>query len=377
MSRQAYPAEAAAPGTPRYRRANLAVPADRANWPQPPPPQPQPSKKSELILAAISAASMKISQKRVHPAAPQVERQQLQGKAAAPADVRVSEEEVLSVLECPVCFEYMEAPIYMCANGHNVCAVCLPRCRGACPSCRGALTASAARNLALERLAASAAGSPCRNAFAGCPERRLKASARAAHESCCPYEPLPCALGCGWRGANTSQQLRAHVLAAHARSATTVPDSDDSGRPLSAVQLGISQAGCFRSGDHVFFAFEHTFAYVKRFSVEERRLSLAVRFFGAADAACRFRYELCLQKGRDGDDYECTSFSRAVHHWSHDLSTVMEMKRCIVVDFETLVSFGKGTRTFKIVKIPERCHVAEERGVYRTELEPKTKVNTP
>ena len=38
-------------------------------------------------------------------------------------------------LECPVCFEIAEAPIFMCQQQHLICSSCQPRVTS-CPECR-------------------------------------------------------------------------------------------------------------------------------------------------------------------------------------------------------------------------------------------------
>ena len=39
-------------------------------------------------------------------------------------------------LECVVCLETGESPLYCCQDQHLVCSTCRPRVRGRCPSCR-------------------------------------------------------------------------------------------------------------------------------------------------------------------------------------------------------------------------------------------------
>ncbi|GLH13474.1 E3 ubiquitin-protein ligase sina, partial [Gryllus bimaculatus] len=56
---------------------------------------------------------------------------------------------VISALECPVCFTYMRSPIWLCVNGHNICGRCQQRIL-TCPVCRGRLLFT--RNLALEAI---------------------------------------------------------------------------------------------------------------------------------------------------------------------------------------------------------------------------------
>ena len=46
-----------------------------------------------------------------------------------------SVEEKKKALECPVCLETAQIPIYMCQNCHLVCRDCLPKLKE-CPECR-------------------------------------------------------------------------------------------------------------------------------------------------------------------------------------------------------------------------------------------------
>nr|CAD7204373.1 unnamed protein product [Timema douglasi] len=58
---------------------------------------------------------------------------------------------LLSLLECPVCLEYMQTPIQQCLNGHSLCSNCRPKL-DKCPSCRRSLSTTS-RNVALEQIA--------------------------------------------------------------------------------------------------------------------------------------------------------------------------------------------------------------------------------
>lgn len=53
-------------------------------------------------------------------------------------------------LSCPVCFEDMKAPIYLCEKGHSLCGKCTPNVKDICPTCRGKMTT--ARNFTLESM---------------------------------------------------------------------------------------------------------------------------------------------------------------------------------------------------------------------------------
>ena len=57
-----------------------------------------------------------------------------------------------ALMECTVCYDEFDGPIYQCMNGHLVCCNCHPRC-DMCPTCRSdtAFTRGI-RNKALEAI---------------------------------------------------------------------------------------------------------------------------------------------------------------------------------------------------------------------------------
>jgi len=54
-------------------------------------------------------------------------------------------------LECPVCFETAEAPIYQCTEGHLICKKCLPSLK-ICPECRAKYPKNPFRNRMAEKI---------------------------------------------------------------------------------------------------------------------------------------------------------------------------------------------------------------------------------
>lgn len=60
-----------------------------------------------------------------------------------------SNNDLASLFECPVCFDYVLPPILQCASGHLVCGSCRPKL-SCCPTCRGSL--SNIRNLGMEKV---------------------------------------------------------------------------------------------------------------------------------------------------------------------------------------------------------------------------------
>lgn len=60
-------------------------------------------------------------------------------------------DEVVNEMNCPVCKDHLQEPIFMCETGHNICGGCkknllLP----VCPLCKSTVTGQ--RNFALEAI---------------------------------------------------------------------------------------------------------------------------------------------------------------------------------------------------------------------------------
>ena len=89
-------------------------------------------------------------------------------------------QELLSLFECPVCFEYALPPILQCQSGHIVCSNCRPKLT-CCPSCRSPL--GNIRNLSMEKLANSLQF-PCKYLVNGCMESLLH-DKKYEHEDQC------------------------------------------------------------------------------------------------------------------------------------------------------------------------------------------------
>lgn len=59
--------------------------------------------------------------------------------------------ELIQLLECPICFEYTTPPINQCLQGHIICNTCRQRVT-TCPTCRTIFQES--RNLIMEKVGA-------------------------------------------------------------------------------------------------------------------------------------------------------------------------------------------------------------------------------
>ncbi|OEH78291.1 putative E3 ubiquitin-protein ligase SINAT1 [Cyclospora cayetanensis] len=118
----------------------------------------------------------------------------------------------LELLECGVCLERMQPPIYQCREGHTLCCNCQQRLTS-CPTCRSPELNIRCR--ALELLAQCLTDIPCRFSNFGCPYT-LKYSELQQHEARCLRRPLACLhadSGCAFE--STPQQLAEHLLQQH------------------------------------------------------------------------------------------------------------------------------------------------------------------
>lgn len=96
-------------------------------------------------------------------------------------------QELLSLFECPVCFEFALPPIMQCQSGHIVCSNCRPKLT-CCPTCRSAL--GNIRNLSMEKIAYSLKF-PCKYTSYGCSES-MSHENKLDHEDVCEFRMYNC-----------------------------------------------------------------------------------------------------------------------------------------------------------------------------------------
>ncbi|KAI4458138.1 e3 ubiquitin-protein ligase siah2 [Holotrichia oblita] len=105
--------------------------------------------------------------------------------------------EISSTMECPICMEYMVAPIFVCSGGHSLCGKCYPKVKK-CPMCFVPLGKT--RNYALESLMEALAISnqdiipsvrECPFSKDGC-QKILSSCDYDEHKSRCPYRKFKC-----------------------------------------------------------------------------------------------------------------------------------------------------------------------------------------
>ncbi|CAB3368017.1 Hypothetical predicted protein [Cloeon dipterum] len=104
---------------------------------------------------------------------------------------------LLELLECPVCMNYILPPIKQCQNGHLFCQPCGNKMKQ-CPICRIIITNN--RNRAMETVARSI-DFPCKFRHFGC-KKKVKYDEKLQHDKSCAFNPCyPCVVAkCNWRG---------------------------------------------------------------------------------------------------------------------------------------------------------------------------------
>ncbi|PSN32403.1 E3 ubiquitin-protein ligase Siah1 [Blattella germanica] len=127
---------------------------------------------------------------------------------------------LLSILECPICYEYMIPPIYQCQNQHLLCSICAPT-QKVCPICREKMKMT--RNICMEKVSEYVAY-PCN----GCNEF-FQLKEKVMHKRhCCQVATYNCFLLkfdgniCDWVG--NSEVFEEHIDSEHKECIITLED---------------------------------------------------------------------------------------------------------------------------------------------------------
>jgi len=197
-----------------------------------------------------------------------------------------TEEDLTSLFECPVCFEYVLPPIYQCEAGHLVCTECRPKL-GNCPTCRGGLGRNI-RNLALEKVA-NTIQFPCKFASRGC-QLTLRHAAKPAHEELCSFKPFCCpcpGTSCKWQGA--VDEILVHLNASHS-SITTL---NGEGIVFLATDIGlhgsvdwVMMQACFKHNFLLVLEKQDKFGFINFY--------VSIQIIGTKKQAQRFGYKIEL-----------------------------------------------------------------------------------
>lgn len=99
--------------------------------------------------------------------------------------LKITDDEISKLFECPVCYEIIAPPITLCVGGHSICSTCLERLKPTwCPTCRGDFTEI--RNRLAEEFLERFTMIRCKHRESGC---RVAASASEItnHEIKCDF----------------------------------------------------------------------------------------------------------------------------------------------------------------------------------------------
>lgn len=202
--------------------------------------------------------------------------------------------EIESLFECPICFDYATPPIYQCQNGHLVCNGCSSKINQ-CATCRVPITNPSIRNLQLDRLANSFQ-IPCKYNFNGCDWKSYWFQKRD-HEESCKYISLTCpcpGTTCKWSG--LLSEVMNHLGDQH-KSITTL-----SGEDIVFLATDINLKGAV---DWVMIqsCFNHHFLLVlekQEFKSGQQLFFAVVQLIGSKKDAEKFRYKLELGGNTSG-----------------------------------------------------------------------------
>ncbi|XP_064634463.1 E3 ubiquitin-protein ligase SIAH1A-like [Lineus longissimus] len=242
------------------------------------------------------------------------------GVVGLPAAVAASNSnnDLASLFECPVCFDYALPPIMQCQSGHIVCSSCRPKL-SSCPTCRGPL--GNIRNLAMEKVA-STVMFPCKFSTTGCPVTLLHTD-KTEHEETCEFRPYCCpcpGASCKWQG--SLEQVMPHLMHQH-KSITTLQGEDivflatDINLP-GAVDWVMMQS-CF--GHHFMLVLE------KQEKIDVQQFYAIVQLIGTRKQAESFAYRLELNGHRRRLTWEATP--RSIHD---GVQSAIMNSDCLVFD---------------------------------------------
>lgn len=250
--------------------------------------------------------------------------------------------ELLSLLECPVCMlSPMLPPIRQCPNGHVLCDSCsaTPACY-ACPQCRQ--HPMTIRNLVLEQLA-KGLDVKCNNAALGC-EAIVKYSDIRKHMAECEFQPFRCPW-CPSFGPACQSMLRMdvdeivqHFIDTHTWSGRWKEISDRADDGWMATRLFPSclrrkrKSFCFVVADGVRFIFQ-VFA-------KDGMIFHVVQCLETKANSSTHRFELSFEGG--GMSAKWTSHGRSV---SENTETMIAEGECFIIPEALARKFaGKGQK---------------------------------
>lgn len=184
---------------------------------------------------------------------------------------------LISLLECPVCLEYVMPPIHQCKRGHIVCSSCKPQLTQ-CPTCRSRF--ADVRSLVLEKIAEQLLY-PCKNYTAGC-QGKYKLQDKTDHEDNCFYRTYKCIISqCNWKG--FWQEILGHMNEVH--SSIVIRGE------IQVLQFNFSNP-MNSSQNWIVSALDEIFRVNLVYSVQRSQIFGCVQYIGPRRSANNFMYTL-------------------------------------------------------------------------------------
>jgi len=179
------------------------------------------------------------------------------------------DEDLRKELECPICYEYLKPPIWMCENGHSICSKCKQKLK-TCPSCRRPFLPT--RNLALESLSEMFVS---KNTIS-------KSSESTAKKYKCPFSTIS-KEECAWVG--FLHDMKGHIKNRHSDR----NDTHKSNGRFNVVLTDLSPERHYRkavwSGDDLFYAV---------WEIKGGSFYCAVLYVGPKKNSSKFTYKFSL-----------------------------------------------------------------------------------
>lgn len=94
--------------------------------------------------------------------------------------------------------------------------------------------------------------------------------------------------------------------------------------------------------------FDQLFLYTRKFDIGNKKLCMAVQLLGNKETGAKFQYEFRLSKANSS---QWETISSKMHVDGDKIEILFETGNCIAVDFDHLMQYMKGNKTFKIKKL--------------------------
>ena len=223
-------------------------------------------------------------------------------------------QDILQDLECPVCLNYLSAPIKQCVNGHCICGSCASRVlQSNCPLCMSTFVKT--KCLILEKILSKMVF-PCVNRSEGCPVSATSEDMKK-HVIVCRWKLQFCpiihfGLSCAWKGRWID--LPSHLFSNHKRF---VWDQKNNTKiPL------LEMNNMFITLDY-----NNIFFYYCRTSGDNHHCSMFL--LGNEEEAMRFKYTITMtaDNGVDG-----ISETRVVRSVTDTVEGICKPCKCIQID---------------------------------------------